>query len=86
MGPTLSSLRSRWLHPLPHEMGPRRSERRPEPKPQNLRSFIEPLVTSFADEIGYSPLKTTSNDALWKTMRTYTDNTGVPMRRGPILG
>ncbi|KAH7473716.1 hypothetical protein FOMA001_g12048 [Fusarium oxysporum f. sp. matthiolae] len=58
------------------------SERQHEPKPQDLRSFIEPLITSFANEIGYSPLKTTSNVYLWKAMRTYADSTGVSCEEG----
>ncbi|KAL9563604.1 hypothetical protein ACKAV7_012272 [Fusarium commune] len=78
MGPTLSSLRSRWSRPPPWEPVSGRSERQDEPKPQDLRSFIEPLITSFAGEIGYSPLKTTINDDLWMAMRTYADSTGVP--------
>ncbi|EXL69650.1 hypothetical protein FOPG_14442 [Fusarium oxysporum f. sp. conglutinans race 2 54008] len=82
MGPTLSSLRSQWPHPPPREPVSGRSERQHDPKPQDLRSFIEPLITSFASEIGYSPLKTTSNDDLWKAMRTYADSTGVPCKDG----
>ncbi|KAG7406974.1 Alpha-cuprenene synthase COP6 [Fusarium oxysporum f. sp. rapae] len=82
MGPTLSSLRSRWSRPPPWEPVSGRSERQDEPKPHDLRSFIEPLITSFAGEIGYSPLKTTSNDDLWMAMRTYADSTGVPYEEG----
>ncbi|KAF5620071.1 longiborneol synthase [Fusarium sp. NRRL 52700] len=82
MGPTLSSLRSRWFHPQLQKPVSGGAERQLEPKLQDLKSFIQPLITSFANEIGYSPLKTTSNDALWKAMRTYADNTGVPYEQG----
>ncbi|QGJ00268.1 hypothetical protein CEK26_013336 [Fusarium fujikuroi] len=43
---------------------------------------LELLITSFAEEIGYSPLKTTSNDALWKAMRAHADRTDVPYEEG----
>ncbi|KAF5681463.1 longiborneol synthase [Fusarium denticulatum] len=82
MGPTLSSLRLRWSHPQLREPVSGGVERQLEPKPQDLKSFIQPLITSFTNDIGYSPLKTTSNDALWKAMRTYADSTGVPYEEG----
>ncbi|CVL04736.1 related to longiborneol synthase [Fusarium mangiferae] len=82
MGPTLSSLRSRWSHPQLRKPVSGRAERDLEPKLQDLKSFIEPLITSFAEEIGYSPLKTTSNDALWKAMRAHADSIGVPYEEG----
>ncbi|KAF5551088.1 longiborneol synthase [Fusarium napiforme] len=82
MGPTLSSLRFRRSHPQLREPLPGGAERQPEPKPRDLKSFIQPLITSFTNEIGYSPLRTTSNDALWKAMRTRADSTGVPYEEG----
>lgn len=82
MGPTLSSLLSRWSHPQLRKPASGGVERQLEPKPQDLKSFIEPLITSFADEISYSPLKTTSNDALWKAMCAHADSTGVSYEEG----
>ncbi|KAF5589869.1 longiborneol synthase [Fusarium pseudoanthophilum] len=82
MGPTLSSLRSRWSHPQLREPLPGGVERQLEPKPRDLKSFIQPLIASFTNEIGYSPFKTTSNDALWMAMRAHADNTGVPCEEG----
>ncbi|KAF5705918.1 longiborneol synthase [Fusarium mundagurra] len=82
MGPNLSSLRSRWSHPQLQEPVSGGVERQPEPKPQDLKSLIQPPIRPFTDEIGYSPLKKMSNDALWKAMRSYADNTGVPYKEG----
>ncbi|QGI86738.1 hypothetical protein CEK25_013467 [Fusarium fujikuroi] len=51
-------------------------------KPNAEKYRLELLITSFAEEIGYSPLKTTSNDALWKAMRAHADRTDVPYEEG----
>jgi hypothetical protein len=40
------------------------------------------LITSFTNEIGYTPPTTTENDALWKAMRLYADETGISYEEG----
>ncbi|KAM0280042.1 hypothetical protein ACHAO9_011435 [Fusarium lateritium] len=37
---------------------------------------------SFTNEIGYTPPTTTENDALWKAMRLYADQTGISYEEG----
>ncbi|KAH6871498.1 isoprenoid synthase domain-containing protein [Thelonectria olida] len=54
----------------------------PNPKPQDLESVIQPLITSFAHDIGYKPLSKTKDETLWKAMTQYADHTGVPFEEG----
>ncbi|KAF4449577.1 longiborneol synthase [Fusarium austroafricanum] len=82
MGPTLSTLHYQLLSPLPVKPSPDDPIQKYQSKPEDLQSFIQPLITSFANEIGYAPLSKTSNDALWKAMRAYADKTGVPYEEG----
>lgn len=82
MGVLVSTLRSHWRILQPSE--PRTLDRRrpPASETEDLKSFIQPLISAFADGIGYSPPSRTSNDALWKAMCLYADQTGLPYEEG----
>ncbi|KAM0329648.1 hypothetical protein ACHAPQ_006717 [Fusarium lateritium] len=80
MGASLSTLRSRFQ--TPKSVKPKTRNEAPPPNPQDLRSFIQHLITSFTNEIGYTPPTTTENDALWKAMRSHADQTGISYEEG----
>jgi hypothetical protein len=50
----------------------------PAPNPQNLESFLQPLIIQFADVVGYAPESETGGRPLWEAMCQYANQTGVP--------
>lgn len=80
MGSPLSTLRSRLQGSKPEK--PKTHHEAAPPTQQDLRSFIQHLITSFTNEIGYTPPTTTENDSLWKAMRSYADQTGISYEEG----